>query len=152
MTVETRDTEFRHPEAVAFLRSLTDEAVATHPPLVRVMTALRRYWREGGRVCCREVASGARASIVPELRQADLLPPPPPPKNEGDPKGDPNRRLIRLVTKKPKSGEFYFGIDTPETGELYFRAFFTKFDPVQSGNSQCPLGFSRIRYGYIGSN
>ena len=57
MTVETRDTEFRHPEAVAFLRSLTDEEAVTHPLLVRVHDDVAtHYWRKGGRVCCREAA------------------------------------------------------------------------------------------------
>ena len=32
MTVETRDSEFRHPQAVVFLESLTDEQSAKHPP------------------------------------------------------------------------------------------------------------------------
>ena len=48
MTVETRDSEFRHPEVVAFLRSLTDEEAAKHPPLVREHDGVATHcWREG---------------------------------------------------------------------------------------------------------
>ena len=42
MTVETRDSEFRHPEAAAFLRSLTDEEAAKPLLWSASMTALRR--------------------------------------------------------------------------------------------------------------
>ena len=66
MTGKTRDTKFRHPEAVAYLQSLTDEEAKTHPPLVRKSGGVViRYWREGARVRCREVASdecGGRAA------------------------------------------------------------------------------------------
>ena len=32
MTVEAQDSEFRHPDVVAFLESLTDEQTAKQPP------------------------------------------------------------------------------------------------------------------------
>ena len=34
MTVEKQDTEFRHPETVAFLQILTDEEAAKPPLLI----------------------------------------------------------------------------------------------------------------------
>ena len=69
MTVETRDSEFRHPEAEAFLRSLTDEEETKHPPLVREHDGVAtHYWREGGRVCCREVAVDAALPGLQDMR------------------------------------------------------------------------------------
>ena len=62
MAIDAQDPEFRHPEAVAFLRSLTDEQAAKQPPLVLEHDGVAaRYWREGGRVRCREV----EASVGP---------------------------------------------------------------------------------------
>ena len=62
MAIDAQDLEFRHPEAVAFLRSLTDEQAAKQPPLVLEQDGVAaRYWREGGRVRCREV----EASVDP---------------------------------------------------------------------------------------
>ena len=50
MTGKARDAEFRHPEAVAFLESLTDEAVAKQSPLIFEHDGVvARYWREGDR-------------------------------------------------------------------------------------------------------
>ena len=59
MAIEAQDTEFRHPDTAACLRGLTDEEAAKQPPLVREQDGVAwHYWREGGRVCCREAASG----------------------------------------------------------------------------------------------
>ncbi len=63
MAIEAQDTEFRHPAAVAFLRSLTDEQAAKQPPLVLEQDGVAaRYWREGGRVRCREVEASVGSS------------------------------------------------------------------------------------------
>ena len=63
MTIEAQDLEFRHPEAVAFLRSLTDEQAAKQPPLVLEHDGVvAHYWREGGRVRCREVEASVGSS------------------------------------------------------------------------------------------
>ena len=63
MTIEAQDTEFRHPAAVAFLRSLTDEQAAKQPPLVLEHDGVvAHYWREGGRVRCREVEASVGSS------------------------------------------------------------------------------------------
>ena len=62
MAIEAQDTEFRHPDTAACLRGLTDEEAAKQPPLVREQDGVAwHYWREGGRVCCREAASGTEA-------------------------------------------------------------------------------------------
>ncbi len=62
MAIEAQDTEFRHPDTAAYLRGLTDEEAAKQPPLVREQDSVAwHYWREGGRVCCREAASGTEA-------------------------------------------------------------------------------------------
>ena len=51
MAIDAQDLEFCHPEAAAFLRSLTDEQAAKQPPLVLEQDGVAaRYWREGGRV------------------------------------------------------------------------------------------------------
>ena len=72
MVIETRDAEFRHPELAAFLRSLTDEAAAKLGPLsVERDGVASRYWREGGRVHCRESAAcGGAASAMEALHAA----------------------------------------------------------------------------------
>ena len=58
MTGKNQDAEFRHPDTVAYLQSLTKEEAAKHPPIVRERGgAVTQYWREGGRVRCREVAA-----------------------------------------------------------------------------------------------
>ena len=58
MTGKNQDAEFRHPDTVAYLQSLTEEEAAKHPPIVRERGgAVTQYWREGGRVRCREVAA-----------------------------------------------------------------------------------------------
>ena len=72
MTVETRDSEFRHPETVAFLRSLTDEEAASQPPSVREHDGVAtHYWREGGRVCC-HVAADAALPGLQDMRHRRL--------------------------------------------------------------------------------
>ena len=54
-----KNQEFRHPEAAAFLRSLTAAEAAKHPPLVREHDGvITQYWRDGGEVRCREVEAG----------------------------------------------------------------------------------------------
>ena len=35
MAGKTKDSEFRHPNTVAYLQGLTDEEAAEHPPVVR---------------------------------------------------------------------------------------------------------------------
>ncbi len=59
MAGKTKDPEFRHPNTVAHMRSLTDEEAAEHPPVIRKAGGVHaEYWREGGRVRCREVGAG----------------------------------------------------------------------------------------------
>ena len=75
MAVKKQEPEFRHPEAVAFLQSLTEAEAAKHPPLVRESGGtVTQYWREGGRVRCREVdadeLSGPGASETEALLAA----------------------------------------------------------------------------------
>ena len=49
------------------MRSLTDEEAAKHPPVVREAGGVfTEYWREGGRVRCREVGEPSRAG-APEM-------------------------------------------------------------------------------------
>ena len=73
MTGKARDAELRHPEALAFLESLTDEQAAKHPSLVREHDGVvARYWREGDRVRCREVAAEASVGSSSEM-EAVLL-------------------------------------------------------------------------------
>ena len=68
MTGKARDAEFRHPEAVAYLESLTDEEAAKHPPLIRQHDGVAtRQRREGGRVRCREVAAEASVGSSSEM-------------------------------------------------------------------------------------
>ena len=55
MAEKIRDAEFRHPELAAFLQGLTDEQAATPGPLsVERGGVASQYWREDGRVQCRE--------------------------------------------------------------------------------------------------
>ncbi len=69
MAGKTKDPEFRHPNTVAHMRSLTDEEAAEHPPVIRKAGGVcTEYWREGGRVRCREVGAGeASGGPAPEL-------------------------------------------------------------------------------------
>ena len=67
MTIKKQDSEFRHPDTVACLQSLTEEEAEKQPPLVRESGgAVMQYWRDGSEVRCREVAadelSGSGAS------------------------------------------------------------------------------------------
>ena len=51
---------FRHPDTVAYLRGLTDEEAAVHPPMFRRHgDGCIEYWLEGGEVRCREVAASS---------------------------------------------------------------------------------------------
>ena len=61
MTVETRDSEFRRPEAVAFLRSLTDEEEAKRSPSVREHDGVAAH-------CWREVAVDAALPGLQDMR------------------------------------------------------------------------------------
>ncbi len=75
MSGKAQDTEFRHPEAVAFLESLTDGQAAKQPPLTLEQDGVvTRYWREGGRVRCREFetdgGSGVRSFEMEALHAA----------------------------------------------------------------------------------
>ena len=75
MTIKKQDSEFRHPDTVAYLQSLTKEEAAKQPPLVRESGGIiTQYWREGGRVRCREVdadeLSGPGASETEALLAA----------------------------------------------------------------------------------
>ena len=71
MAVKIRDAEFRHPEAAAFLESLTDEQAAKQPPLILEQDGVvARQRREGGRVRCREVAAEASAGSSSEMQAA----------------------------------------------------------------------------------
>ena len=70
MAEKIRDTEFRHPELAAFLQGLTDEQAATPGPLsVERGGVASQYWREDGRVHCREfeAASGGPSSEMEAL-------------------------------------------------------------------------------------
>ena len=50
MAGKTRHSAFRHPDTVAHLQSLTDDAAADHPPLIRKTGGIpAAYWHEGGR-------------------------------------------------------------------------------------------------------
>ena len=75
MAGKTKDPEFRHPDAVAYLKGLTDKEAAEHLLLVHEADGVViEYWREGGRVRCREVKepprAGARAPETDALREA----------------------------------------------------------------------------------
>ena len=75
MSGKAQDTGFRHPEAVAFLESLTDGQAAKQPPLTLEQDGVvTRYWREGGRVRCREFetdgGSGVRSFGMEALHAA----------------------------------------------------------------------------------
>ena len=74
ITVETRDSEFRHPQAVAFLESLTDEQAAKQPPLILEQDGVAaQHRREGGRVRCREFATdGASGDPASERRSTRI--------------------------------------------------------------------------------
>ena len=70
MAEKIRDAEFRHPELAAFLQGLTDEQAATLGPLsVERDGVASQYWREDGRVQCREfeAASGGPSSEMEAL-------------------------------------------------------------------------------------
>ena len=69
MTVETRGTEFRYPEAVAFLRSLTDEVAAKQPLLIfRHDGVVTRYWCEGSAPGWRGLSAGWVARVITALK------------------------------------------------------------------------------------
>ena len=75
MAGKNQEQEFRHPEAVAYLHSLTAEEAAKHPPLVRMHRGVvTHYWRDGGEVRCREVPAeelpGGRAPEMDVLLAA----------------------------------------------------------------------------------
>ena len=75
MSGKTQDTEFRHPEAVAFLESLTSEQAAKRPLLILDQDGVvARYWLEDGRVRCRELetdgASGDQSFEMDALHSA----------------------------------------------------------------------------------
>ena len=72
MAEKIRDAEFRHPELAAFFQGLTDEQAAAPGPLsVERGGVASQYWREGGRVHCREfeaaAASGGPSSEMEAL-------------------------------------------------------------------------------------
>ena len=70
MAEKIRDAEFRHPELAAFLQGLTDEQAAALGPLsVERDGVASQYWREDGRVRCREfeAASGGPSSEMEAL-------------------------------------------------------------------------------------
>ena len=70
MAEKIRDAEFRHPELAAFLQGLTDEQAASLGPLsVERGGVAWQYWREDGRVHCREfeAASGGPSSEMEAL-------------------------------------------------------------------------------------
>ena len=64
MTIKRCDPEFLHPDTAAYLRGLTDEEAAKHPPIVRERDGVyMQYWRVGRRVrCCEVEAPGGPAS------------------------------------------------------------------------------------------
>lgn len=64
---KTQDQEFRHPGTAAYLQGLTDAEAAKRSLLIRERGGIcTRYWRDGGRVRCREVAAD-EASVGPEI-------------------------------------------------------------------------------------
>ena len=75
MSGKAQDTGFRHPEAAAFLESLTDGQAAKQPPLTLEQDGVvTRQRREGGRVRCREFetdgGSGVRSFEMEVLHAA----------------------------------------------------------------------------------
>ena len=67
MPGKKRDPEFRHPNTAAHMQSLTDEAAAEHPPVIRRIGGVcMECWREGGRVRCRKIEESSRVG-APEL-------------------------------------------------------------------------------------
>ena len=75
MSGKTQDAEFRHPEAVAFLESLTTEQAAKQPPLILEQDGVvARQRREDGHVRCREFetdgVSGGRSFEMDALHAA----------------------------------------------------------------------------------
>ena len=75
MSDKAQDTGFRHPEAAAFLESLTDGQAAKQPPLTLEQDGVvTRQRREGGRVRCREFetdgGSGVRSFGMEALHAA----------------------------------------------------------------------------------
>ena len=70
MAEKIRDPEFRNQELAAFLQGLTDEQAAALGPLsVERGGVAWQYWREDGRVHCREfeAASGGPSSEMEAL-------------------------------------------------------------------------------------
>ncbi len=87
MAKRRKKPEFRHPDTVAYLRSLNGEEKAVHPPAFRAHgDGFTRYWLEDGEVRCRDVtaaglpSSGAGVSALETLLSAarerfgDLMP------------------------------------------------------------------------------
>lgn len=71
MMAKTQDTEFRHPETVAYLQSLTDQEAKKHPAIFREHDGVvTRYWRDGKRIRCREMKAEEAASERDALRAA----------------------------------------------------------------------------------
>ena len=69
MAGKTKDREFRHPDVAAYLRGLTGEAAKRSLVIREPDGVCTEYWREGGRVRCREVGAGeASGGPAPELR------------------------------------------------------------------------------------
>ena len=64
MTIKRRDPEFLHPDTAAYLRGLTDEEAAKHPPIVRERDGVHMQQRRVGRWvrCCEVEAPGGPAS------------------------------------------------------------------------------------------
>ncbi len=58
MTEREGSRVHRHPDAVAYLESLTEGEAAVHPPVVREHgDGFTQYWLEGGEVRSRDVAA-----------------------------------------------------------------------------------------------
>jgi len=56
MTGDAGNRGHRHPDAVAYLESLTEDGAAVHPPVVRRHgQGFTRYWLEGGEVRSRDI-------------------------------------------------------------------------------------------------
>ena len=71
MAGKTKDREFRQPKVAAYLQGLTDKEAAKRSLVVREADGgFAGYWREGGRVRCREVGAAEAAfdGSLPRMR------------------------------------------------------------------------------------
>ena len=76
MTRDEGNRAHRHPDAVAYLESLTEDEAAVHPPVVRRHgEGFTRYWLEGGEVRSRDVVGDGAPEALLEAVSAEFGPP-----------------------------------------------------------------------------